>query len=233
MTGSKSSKTNKSIETRNRIIKAARELFYEYGYEETKIREICKKAQLQSQGSFYRYFIDKLSIVNTIQGEFMSSVVDYDKNYINEADPLVHFLVIQYIILSKLILNPKNSIYYSEFEKYTTFDFYDKGKKIVRGYRELFQAVMDNLGFKFSQEDMEFYVSSYSTTLGKTIFNINAGCFKMKRETAVKRMQIFFPQLIGYPKDVLDNAYKKSKTVYNKLPKDKMDKIVYLVENEN
>ncbi len=218
---------SKSIDTRNRILQAARELFYEQGYENTKIRDICKKAEMRNQASFYQYFDDKLSIVNGITEEFISSLMDFDRKYITERNPLVRFMIVQQINLSKIIIDEKNSRYFSEFEKYTKFDFYDKNND--QGYKQLFYVITKNIHPGIEQENIDFLVNSYATTLGKTIININAGIFKMSRETAVKKMIYFYPQLAGYSDEELDDAYKKALNEFFKLPKEAIEALTLLI----
>lgn len=218
---------SKSIDTRNRILQAARELFYEQGYENTKIRDICKKAEMRNQASFYQYFDDKLSIVNGITEEFISSLMDLDRKYITEQNPLVRFMIVQQINLSKIIIDEKNSKYFSEFEKYTKFDFYDKNDD--QGYKELFYVITKNIHPGIEQENIDFLVNAYATTLGKTIININAGIFKMSRETAVKKMIYFYPQLAGYSDEELDEAYEKAMAAYSQLPKDAIESLILLI----
>lgn len=69
-------KQQRSIEKKNKIIKAGYELFCEKGYYKTNTAEIAKKAGV-STGIVYNYFSDKKDIFN--------SVLDYMKDSIQNA----------------------------------------------------------------------------------------------------------------------------------------------------
>lgn len=217
----------KSIETYNRILESARILFYEQGYEKTTIRQITKNANMQNQASFYQYYENKLDIVNRLSENFLRNVMDFAQLYIDEEDPLIRFLVVQMIVVPKLILNIKNSIYYSEFEKYTTFKFFDTNNNI--NYKNLFLAVYQKYKSKIDPQEFDFLVSAYASTLGKTIININTGCFQFSREKAVMYMQYFFPLLVGTPLGVLNKKYTEAKNSYVQLQQDEIEKIRVLV----
>ena len=51
--------------TKNRIVTAAWELFYEQGYDETTVEEIIERSGT-SRGSFYHYFEGKDSLLSTL-----------------------------------------------------------------------------------------------------------------------------------------------------------------------
>ncbi len=53
---------DRSIEKKNRIVKAAKELFAEKGFDNTDTKEISKRAGV-SIGTFYAYFEDKKAIL--------------------------------------------------------------------------------------------------------------------------------------------------------------------------
>lgn len=54
--------TGKAIQTKIKIIEAAKELFVEYGYAGTTLREVAKKANVTT-GAFYKYFKSKDEIL--------------------------------------------------------------------------------------------------------------------------------------------------------------------------
>ena len=92
----------RSIETRNRIINTAKDLFSELGFDATNTNLIARRSGL-SIGSVYAHFTNKLEIFHTILEDFSKEVFGYlresiqriiqDQNSLNEAiDLLVHGL---------------------------------------------------------------------------------------------------------------------------------------------
>lgn len=59
----------KGRSTQSRIVKAAWNLFYQYGYENTTVEEIIAAANT-SKGSFYHYFKGKEALLNTLSDLF-------------------------------------------------------------------------------------------------------------------------------------------------------------------
>jgi len=92
----------RSIETRNKIISAAKDLFSELGFDDTNTNLIANRSGL-SIGSVYAHFTNKLEIFHTILENFSKEVFEYlkesihriikDSNRLNEAiDLLIHGL---------------------------------------------------------------------------------------------------------------------------------------------
>ncbi len=72
----------RSIETRNRIINAAKNLFAEKGFENTNTNLIAGQSGL-SIGSVYAHFTNKWEIFHTILEKFSLEVFEYLKESIN------------------------------------------------------------------------------------------------------------------------------------------------------
>lgn len=68
-----SRRERKKIETRESILKAARHLFEDKGYEETSIDEITEKADV-SKGTFFNYFPSKDSLLTAIAEEEIEDI---------------------------------------------------------------------------------------------------------------------------------------------------------------
>jgi AcrR family transcriptional regulator len=68
-------KQNRSVETRNSILKAAAELFAAQGYEKTNTHQIAAQAQV-SVGALYRYFSDKEALLKELYRREVSEVRD-------------------------------------------------------------------------------------------------------------------------------------------------------------
>ena len=112
--------------TKSRIVKAAWNLFYKNGYDNTTVEEIIN-ASKTSKGTFYHYFKGKEALLNTLSNLFdqkyeeLSNVIDpdlsaYDKLlflnhelfYMIETSVDIHLLA--YLYSSQLITKDKKSL---------------------------------------------------------------------------------------------------------------------------
>ena len=112
--------------TKSRIVKAAWNLFYKNGYDNTTVEEIIN-ASKTSKGTFYHYFKGKEALLNTLSNLFdqkyeeLSGVIDpdlsaYDKLlflnhelfYMIETSVDIHLLA--YLYSSQLITKDKKSL---------------------------------------------------------------------------------------------------------------------------
>lgn len=94
-----SSKINK---TKDKIVEAALDLFYQQGYEEASIKEIVNKAQV-SKGAFYHYFKSKDSV--------LAVVID---------DHVQQFLAIANLVVANVSLDAQQKFnqLFIDFQKY-------------------------------------------------------------------------------------------------------------------
>lgn len=63
----------RSVDTRNKILIAARDLFSRQGYEKTSVALICDTAQI-SKGSFYHHFDSKHEVFDTILDSWLAEI---------------------------------------------------------------------------------------------------------------------------------------------------------------
>ena len=66
----------KRISTKSRIVKAAWNLFYKKGYEQTTVEDIIN-ASRTSKGTFYHYFKGKESLLNSLSYLFDEKYEDW------------------------------------------------------------------------------------------------------------------------------------------------------------
>lgn len=104
----------KGIDTRNKIIQTAKELFYEYGYNKTTVNMIKDYAEVSLSAIPY-YFKTKDNIVSLIYNEFLNNIYKFLQEIISmEIDSyLFHFYaskIYYYIIFH----NDKNNRFYYE-----------------------------------------------------------------------------------------------------------------------
>lgn len=216
----------KSIDTQNRIIESAKILFYENGYDATTVRQIVKQAGMRNHASIYQYFKNKSDIVKKITETYFDNVMNFAKEYIVVQEPLTRYFMIQMMVISEIMIDVHNSIYYSEFMKDTTFDFFETSQD--KEYQSIFSAVTEKYSPKITRNEIIFSVSSYNATMAITIMNINKGALNISRDEAVKYMELFFPKLIGISIDQLEKKYIEAYEAYQLLPHDLIDKIKIL-----
>ncbi len=86
------SRQKQAIETKRRLYCSAVELFKEYPYEEVKVTDICKKANV-SVGVFYHHFESKSHIFNEGYVSFDRDLQDFIKT-IQDNDPIECIILI-------------------------------------------------------------------------------------------------------------------------------------------
>ncbi len=116
----------KRISTKSRIVKAAWNLFYKKGYEQTTVEDIIN-ASRTSKGTFYHYFKGKESLLNSLSYLFdekyeeLSASIDpdmsaYDKLlYLNHElfymiETSVDFSLLAFLYSSQLVTKDKKSL---------------------------------------------------------------------------------------------------------------------------
>lgn len=149
--------------TKSRIVKAAWNLFYKNGYDNTTVEEIIN-ASKTSKGTFYHYFKGKEALLNTLSNLFdqkyeeLSSVIDpklsaYDKllflnhELFHMIETSVDIHLLAYLYSSQLITKDKKSLS-------------DKKRFYFRWMTEIIQEGLDNKEFSDSstaEELMNIY----------------------------------------------------------------------------
>lgn len=76
--------TKKGLNTRNKLLKTAEEVFGKKGYFEASIVDITKEADV-AQGTFYKYFPSKKAIYDELVRELSRDLRQYIKQSIQEA----------------------------------------------------------------------------------------------------------------------------------------------------
>lgn len=82
-----------SSQTRSRIVQAAWNLFYRYGYENTTIDDIVELSQT-SKGSFYHYFSSKDALLSSLAFLFDDKYEELMESMSPELDPMEKLLLI-------------------------------------------------------------------------------------------------------------------------------------------
>ena len=74
---------NRAIKTKEKIIRAATELFTEKTYHGVNAVEICKKANVAT-GSFYHYFKNKMDLFLEVLQRYVSHIISIQEEYENK-----------------------------------------------------------------------------------------------------------------------------------------------------
>ena len=80
----------KRISTKSRIVKAAWNLFYKKGYEQTTVEDIIN-ASRTSKGTFYHYFKGKESLLNSLSYLFDEKYEELSLLLIRICPPMTSF----------------------------------------------------------------------------------------------------------------------------------------------
>lgn len=137
--------------TKSRIVKAAWNLFYKNGYDETTVEDIIT-ASKTSKGTFYHYFKSKEGLLNTLSYLFddkyeeLSGIIDpnlsaYDKLlFLNHElfymiETSINVQLIAYLYSAQLVTKDKRSLS-------------DNKRFYFQWLQEIIQAALDNGEFK-------------------------------------------------------------------------------------
>lgn len=161
-------KYNRGYETKNKIVNAAKQLFYDKGIAATKIIEICKIAGVSST-NFKYYFDNKYDIANEISGSLLVNVY----NFIDlHTDSSIKLNSVQKNITSAMLFYPiifsddKNILYYYEVLKNKSV-FSVQSKNV----RRIYQRYIIDLNLDISEDDFKY---------------ISAGDLGIRRELALE-----------------------------------------------
>ncbi len=106
--------SKKGLDTRNKIIQAARKIFYEYGYTHSTIKMIKEEAGVSLSAIPY-YFEKKDQMVVEIYNDFLGSIYDFiNEKLTEEIDSYLLQFHASKIYYDIIINNPKNYRFYYE-----------------------------------------------------------------------------------------------------------------------
>jgi len=143
------------MELRDRIIKAALELFGEFGYEKATIAQIVKRAE-SSKGGFYHHFDGKKEILDEITKMFLGEIVEGYNKMLKESD--------------------KDTIYLLN-NVFLTINNYKKQK--LSNWKELINlyshkdshAIIQKLAFDFIEVTTDIYEKLIAKGIDEGLFN--------------------------------------------------------------
>lgn len=141
----------KGVQTRNMIYQTAKQLFYDKGYEKTKIKEIADTAEVPI-GLFTYYFKTKDKIVQHIYSEFFTQIslriTEATKDGLDNS-------ILRHAILSwiyyEIIFSDENNrrFYYENLKKTSNYRIMNKtASQTYRRYVEDFNVVISDHDFQ-------------------------------------------------------------------------------------
>ncbi len=113
-----------SQNTKSKIISAAWRLFYDKGFDNTKVEDIVELSNT-SKGSFYHYFEGKDSLLGTLSTLFDEKYEELLPNILEETD---RFEVLMYLN-HELFLMIENSISIELLSKLLSTQLFEKGER--------------------------------------------------------------------------------------------------------
>lgn len=178
--------------TREKLLQAAVDLFYEKGYASTSIREIGAKAGI-TNSLIYHYFTNKeemlFEIVNRSVGDLIETLKEAVRGANDPLDCLRQMLIAQTALLSAK-REKESKILYSEYHWLTGA----KSKALQKSQREVYDLYIE----KCKQlKQLDILNDIDLTVLTFSIFGVLFGFFRWYKDTGMLRKE-----------DVAENIWK-------------------------
>ncbi|HCX65892.1 MAG TPA: hypothetical protein DHN33_11870 [Eubacteriaceae bacterium] len=130
-------KYNKGYETKHRIIKAAKQLFYENGLDQTKIIDICRLAGIKNS-NFRYYFDSKTDLANEISADLLVKTYHHIHLHHENSSKLDSFQqnAISGMLHYSIIFSDEKNIryYYQVLRQKSVYDY--ANKNVERIYKQ-------------------------------------------------------------------------------------------------
>lgn len=123
--------------TKNRIVTAAWELFYEQGYHDTTIDDIVERSET-SKGSFYHYFEGKDALLTSLSYLFDEKY----KELMESMDPAQHSFEKLMYLNHELFLMIENSISLELLARMYSTQLVTRGEKHLLDYNRLYYRLL-------------------------------------------------------------------------------------------
>ncbi|MBR3167933.1 MAG: TetR/AcrR family transcriptional regulator [Erysipelotrichaceae bacterium] len=122
------------VETKQHILDAARELFYENGFKNTSVFRICEKAETMP-GTFTYHYPKKIDLLKDIYGDYMQRVIDFvdmKKHFEHPAERHLHVLAVYY---THLYIDPRIMSFHKEVLQIASMNFwFHNTRRLIAGY---------------------------------------------------------------------------------------------------
>lgn len=132
----------KGERTAGRIMDAAEELFADYGYDGTSLRQIAERAQIREPG-LYNHFAGKQALYEAVLFRALNPMAQALAYHMERASSLREYTDLPAIITDLLLVHPKMA---SLFQRALQGDSSSVGNQLVNSWLErLFNQGMENL----------------------------------------------------------------------------------------
>lgn len=126
-------RSNKGIVTEQKILQTAKELFYNKGFSDTTVKEICNQSDVKL-GTFTYYFSTKEALISDIYAEYVMKIYAYIDNVRNRKMTSLEKNTIASFVYYKIIFDDDNckKFHYDVITKLSIFTVL--GKNLRRFY---------------------------------------------------------------------------------------------------
>ncbi|MCI9449211.1 MAG: TetR/AcrR family transcriptional regulator [Clostridiales bacterium] len=126
--------------TKGRIVDAAWRLFYERGFDETKIEDIVRESAT-SKGSFYHYFNSKDELLGSLAYLFDEKYAEIEKNINIEDDPIDILLYLNH----ELFVMIEDNIDFSLLSRLYSAQLMPRGGKELLDYNRYYYKLLNKI----------------------------------------------------------------------------------------
>ncbi len=122
------------IETKQNILESAKELFYQNGYKQTSVQQICRAADAKL-GTFTYYFPKKQDLLSCIYTDYMQKCVDYvEGNTEGLSLPRQHLYTVM-MYYGKLYTDPRITSFHQEVLEMGSMNvWFHNSRGLISGY---------------------------------------------------------------------------------------------------
>lgn len=126
-------RSNKGITTQHKILQTAKELFYNKGFSNTTVKEICSQSNVKL-GTFTYYYSTKEALISDIYVEYVSKIYSYISSVENRKMNSLEKNTIASFVYYEVLFNDDNNVrfHYDILTKLSIFTVL--GKSLRRFY---------------------------------------------------------------------------------------------------
>ena len=142
--------------THAKILESAKKFFFEYGYERTNLRELCKDANVTT-GAFYRHFKGKEALFTELINPALDIILFLGKDGVERSETAYKEDNLQMLwSFSEEVYKNYMRIFYQNIDSMKLLFCYASGSK----YENYFDELIDDI----TDKTMEFTKFIYNTT---------------------------------------------------------------------
>ncbi|MEG0377222.1 MAG: TetR/AcrR family transcriptional regulator [Eubacterium sp.] len=199
----------KSKETKEKILKTAKESFYKQGFKKTTIRGLAETAEV-NQALIYYYFSSKYDLAHHIIDEHYYRASTVFKNYIDPDEDLFLFtLVLVRAVLREVYQNPRDlELYLHAYEK----PYCDKSQV------EYCMLVCKEYGMPIDQRMAEVAVLSTTSVWSQLYFNKEMLSKTINLNEIRDTTDILRWGYLGFHKEIILEKIEKAYEKLEKIP---------------